>query len=651
MTYSITTKDGITIDNIPDDVDPYSQELKDRVAAIRLEQQMPPVVEEPPKEPMSFGQAAVPEFMRPEFRQEVGRQIGLTGRAVPGAAASLGGIVGDPLNALINLFTGSKLPTVSGAAENLMTRAGLPEPRPGIESVVYDINKAMAAAAGPGAIVSRFSKAPVSPINQATMAAPTVSAQFPSAATRMFTEAPALQATGAFGGTAASQLAAQAGAGPAGQLAASLVGGVAAPVTLQKTASGVRESVRPFTQEGREVVTGNVLRQLSANPEESVVRAQDYSPRIPGYQPTTAQATRDVGLVSAEPVIRSMDTTGRFVAQQSSANTARMKILDRMAKDKTTLESAIAKRDEVTDPVREAAFARSTVAPETFQSGVALTVNSKIDSILNSPVGRRQTVSDVLNDAKNDIARARTPAELYEIRKDLRAAERGLLDKSSRGGPTSGAYAAARPQLNEVIRAVDDAIESAASGYKDYLNKYAKASKGIESLEAAQLFRNKVLGTIPDPVSGDYLISQPSFTRAIREIEKGGFEGLSQTQIASLKRLSKDLDDGVLSRSGKMPGSDTFKNISTANVIGGIIGKQIFGETSPLLNKVAAPLNWLYNGTDDAIRTLLVEAMLDPKLASGLMAKASVVRMEPLSKELQRKAISLGYGSVFGLEQ
>lgn len=41
MAYSIVTKDGITIDNIPDNVDQNSQELKDRVAAKRAELGMP----------------------------------------------------------------------------------------------------------------------------------------------------------------------------------------------------------------------------------------------------------------------------------------------------------------------------------------------------------------------------------------------------------------------------------------------------------------------------------------------------------------------------------------------------------------------------------------------------------------------------------
>ncbi len=38
MPFSITTRDGITINNIPDDVDPNSDVLKQRVADIRARQ-------------------------------------------------------------------------------------------------------------------------------------------------------------------------------------------------------------------------------------------------------------------------------------------------------------------------------------------------------------------------------------------------------------------------------------------------------------------------------------------------------------------------------------------------------------------------------------------------------------------------------------
>jgi hypothetical protein len=646
MAYSITTKDGITINNIPDDVPPDSQILKDRVAAIRAGQT------ERPMEPTAQPQEG------PSIGQQLGRQAGLAVRTIPAAASSVLGLVGDPLNALVNLITGAKLPTIRGATEQLMTQAGLPEPQTPLERGVYNVSTAGYSALAPGAAVSRLMPRPspvVAPTAQAVRAEPTIAAQTPAALERMVIEAPAQQATGAIGGELTSQLAAQLGAGPAGQAISGLIGGVAAPSTIQtvsgRGATGAREVVRPFTEAGREVIAGNVLRQLSASPETAAARAAAFEPRVPGYTPTTAQATRDVGLVSAEPTIRAMDTTGRFVAQQSAANQARMSILDRMAKDKADIEAAIAKRNEVTDPLREQAFARSTVSPETFQSSVVLTVNKTIDDILKSPMGKRGTVISVMDDAKADISRATSPQELYEIRKDLRAAQLGQLDKSGRGGPSAGAYKVAGTQLNQVIKAVDDAIEAAAPGYKNYLDKYSKASKGIESLEAAQAFRSKVLLTTPDPITGQYLISQPAFTRAIREIEKGGFEGLSTTQIGTLKRVSKDLDDGVLTRAGKMPGSDTFKNMSTANVIGGIIGKQIFGETSPFLQKVTAPLNWLYNGTDDRIRELLVDAMLDPKLASRLMGKATTTNIESIGQELQRRAINLGYGSIFGLTE
>jgi hypothetical protein len=58
MTYSITTKDGITINNIPDNVDPDSQDLKDRVASIRSSNQMPAPVEPAARPNLTAGQVA-----------------------------------------------------------------------------------------------------------------------------------------------------------------------------------------------------------------------------------------------------------------------------------------------------------------------------------------------------------------------------------------------------------------------------------------------------------------------------------------------------------------------------------------------------------------------------------------------------------------
>jgi hypothetical protein len=637
MSYSITTKDGITINNIPDNVDPNSDELKARVARIR-----------------ASGGEEKPVETKPQTTtgQDVARQLGLTARAGLTGAAGLPLIAGDALNTLINLIssgaervTGAQIPRLQMPSQVLqrgLTQAGLPEATTKQEKVVQDVASAMSGVAAPAALVQRGLAAGQRALAQ------------PSTAEKFFVENLPLQMSAAIGGAGASAAGREyADVGAGGQLALGMLGGMVAPgaATTSIPAAGraVRETVRPFTEAGREVITGNVLRQLAREPETAVRRMEQFQPEVPGYTPTTAQASRDVGLISAETPIRALDVTGKFAAQASEANKARMTILDRMARDKSAVESAIAKREEVTAPMREAAFANSVLTPDQVQKGITLVVDQQIESVLKSPAGKRDSVISVMNDVKTDISRANNVNELYEIRKDLRASERGLLDKSARGGASAGAYKVANKELNTVIAAVDDVIDAAAPGYKKYLDKYAQASRGIERMETAQDFRSKVLSTVNDPINYDYFISQPKFVNAVRAAQKE--TKLSPMQLKVLERVGRDLDSGVLNRSGRVPGSDTFKNLSTANVIGGIIGKQMFGEVPAAANKVVAPLNWLYNGTDDQIRELLVDAMLDPKLAAKLMTKATTTNVEPLSKELQRKALNLGYGAAFGITE
>jgi hypothetical protein len=629
MSYSITTEDGITIDNIPDNVDPNSPELKARVAALRSTG-----VDKPTKK-----EESIVEKISQGAAQAVGqipRQLGLTARAGLTGAAGLPIMAGDALNQLINMF-GGNLPMASKSMQTLLTSAGLPEPATKEEKIAQDVASAGFGVAAPAALAQR-----------GLQAAQTTGREAPALA-RFFAENVPLQAAAAGGGALASAAGREyADVGGMGQAGLAVLGGMVAPSGMaggaQVLGRAGREVVRPFTASGREAIVGKVLEQLANRPQGLAQRLEEFQAPIGGYTPTTAQASRDVGLISAETAIRGMDTTGQFAAQASQANKARMTIIDRMAKDQDAVTQAVLKRDEVTAPMREAAFAASTQTPEQIQSAITLVATKKINDILNSDVGKRSTVQNAMKFAQDSINRADTVGSLYEVRKDLRAASQGLLDREG------SAFSLAKKQLDDVIDSVDDVIDSSAPGYKKYLEKYTQASRGIERLGEAQNFRSKVLSTTPDPINvGDFMISQPSFARAIRATAKD--TKLSEMQVRVLEKVGRDLDSGVLNRSGKVPGSDTFKNLSTANVIGGIIGKQMFGEVPPIVNKTIAPLNWLYNGTDDQIRELLVQSMLDPKLASRLLTKASTTTVEPLSKELQKKAISIGYGAAFGLSE
>lgn len=600
----------------------------------------------------TVAEAVTPE--RPqELMQQIGRQLGLTGRAAVTGTLGLPTMASDALISLINKIGGQNIQLPSQAQQQLLTQAGLPEPATPQERVVSDIAGAGFGVLGgyglgralPGTLVT-----PPSPTQAIERFAP--SAAGGQAAKELLTQSPAFQiGSGAAAATAAG-LGREEGAGPIEQIALGMGAGVLAPsvgsaatLAAQRAATGGRELVRPFTEAGREVIVGNVLRQLAREPETAIQRMESYQPGVPGYQPTTAQASRDIGLAGAVPAVRALDETGRFPAQQIQANQARMAVLDRLAKDAETLQGAIAKRDEVTAPLREQAFAKSTVTPEMFGSVISLNVGKTIDDILASPAGKRGTVEKAMEFARSRVARATTPQELYEVRKDLRDAAQGLLDREG------SAYGLAKGQLEQVIRSVDDAIDSAAPGYKDYLQKYAAASRGIERLEAAQQFRGKVLGTVPivtEPSSvGEYMISQPKFVNAIRAAEKE--TDLSKTQLAVVKRVAQDLDEGSITRLTAEPGSNTFKNISIANFIGQSMGKQMFGEVPAVMQKGAMSFNWLYSGPDEMIRAVLVDAMLDPKLAARMMRRATNAELIPISQELQRRALRLGYGQVFGL--
>ena len=130
MPYSITTKDGITINNIPDDVAPDSPGLKQRVAAIRdmgPESGASATTTPSQESALSRGLGLATRAMAPTL---AGAQIGSFGGPVGALVGSMAVPAADATNALINLlaspFTDKRLIPASQAIQNLMTSAGVP---------------------------------------------------------------------------------------------------------------------------------------------------------------------------------------------------------------------------------------------------------------------------------------------------------------------------------------------------------------------------------------------------------------------------------------------------------------------------------------------------------------------------------------------
>jgi hypothetical protein len=570
---------------------------------------------------------------------ELGRQIGLSVRPMAQGIMTGGGMlpmVVDPAVNLYNLATGSNLPTMSQAVPRTLSAMGLPEAVTPQERVVQEMITAGYGVAGAA--------------NLAKNVLPAATSQTAQEFLKMLATNPQAQAAAATAATAAGGSLREGGASPGAQLGGSLMAGMVAPggpklPTTQRALSAPAGLVQPFTQAGREVIVGNVLRKLSSNPELATSRLYQAEPLVPGFRPTTAATAYDPGLASAETAIRALDQSGAFAGRLSANQQALLDAYRRISGKPGSIPYAEAKRTEVTRPMREEAFAGVTVDPVTFQSGVKLVVNDTINKVLSSPVGVRMDVENAMKWATDRVNRARTPMELYEVRKDLAAAAQG---KYNQDNPS---LRLAKGQLTDVIKSVDDVIEASAPGFRAYMDKYSKMSGPIDQMKMLQSIESKVTTGQPNLITQEPVLAAGGLRRQLANKAEELDLKLSIPAQTRLDNIITEINRGMAATAPgvRAPGSDTFKNMSMGNLIGRVFSESL--ATNTTLRTMTRPLDFLYKLPDDQIQQLLVEAMLDPKMASMMMSKANMMKVEPLAKSLRQKAEKLGFGTTVGATQ
>lgn len=218
MSYSIVTKDGITINDIPDDMAPDSPELKARVAAIRAGK---PQESAPTTTAEGLAGAGIRGLGPVAAGAAVGAALGapiMGVGAVPGAAggaaaAGLTQMLGDPITQAVNSTFGTNWQMPSEALNDFFTRMGVPEPKTAAERVMQ---VASAGAGGAGAMAALGKT-----IQGVGAGMPVLQASGAQLAAQ-----PLQQIAGGAGAGAAGQMSAEAGGSPAEQLLASILGGV-----------------------------------------------------------------------------------------------------------------------------------------------------------------------------------------------------------------------------------------------------------------------------------------------------------------------------------------------------------------------------------------------------------------------------------------
>jgi hypothetical protein len=577
-----------------------------------------------------------PATPRRSMPDELMREAGLATRPMVQSAMTVGGLLPmavDPLVNLFNLATGTKLPTMTQATQTNLNRMGFPQPETAQERVVQDIASAGYGTAG----VAR--------------AAGEVAPRLPgmlSEAAKFFAQSPQAQSAAAVSAATAGGALREGGASPYAQMGGALMAGMVAPggptlSTTQRALSVPGAMLKPFTQEGREVIVGNVLNRIATNPEQAMRNMEMSAPLVPGVRPTAAGTARDPGLAGAETAIRGLDTGGNLFGQQINANQEAILNAYRQISGKPgSIPFAEAKRETITTPMREAAFANK-------QDVDVQPVISAIEGIMSNPATQRKTVDDAMVYVQGLLAKRVNPEtgtidpmSLYSVRKDITDAMAGKLS-----GDLSN-LRLAKGQLADLLPVIDRTIDAGAPGFRAYMDKYAKSSQGIDQMRLLQGIEAKVTTGLPNLSTGNPVLAASALRRQLAAAQDELGMKLSPSAQSKLDNIINEINRGMAATSPgiKPPGSDTFKNMSMGNLIGKIFSESMASNTT--LRTMSRPLDFLYKLPDEQIQQLLVQAMLDPKLAAQMMAKANIMRVEPLATSLRQKAQQLGFGTLIG---
>lgn len=181
--------------------------------------------------------------------------------AVPGAlagagAATLAGMVVDPIVGSINSLLGTKYTMPTQAMEDLLTRIGVAEPKTAAERIVQTA-AAGAAGAGGSVALGKTLQSAAGPVTRGVG--------------QLMAAAPRLQVASGASAGASGQVAKESGAGPLGQIAASVGGGLLPAVpqiarlatqtaakAIAPAGAGIREQIEPTFKESVQSIQSTV---------------------------------------------------------------------------------------------------------------------------------------------------------------------------------------------------------------------------------------------------------------------------------------------------------------------------------------------------------------------------------------------------------
>jgi hypothetical protein len=281
-----------------------------------------------------------PEFTKPEFLKDVGRQLGLTARYGIEGVGGVADFLATPFRAAVNVAAPEGM-QAQPLAPQIADMLGLPQPETPTERVVGQATRGMASAAtGVGAAQAAR---PVSQLGQNLR--------------NLFTTAPGTQITSAGSAGAGSSLAAEMGFEETGQMIAGLGAGIApaaAPALATRNLAAVQPQTRQIIGESRQAgyslppsqtnpsLTNKVVESLSGKVKTNQAAAQK------NQEITNNLAKKSLGIPKDQPLTQETLNTIRSNAGRAYDD---LSLIGNVSPDK----AFFTKLDKIVDPYVRAA--------------------------------------------------------------------------------------------------------------------------------------------------------------------------------------------------------------------------------------------------------------------------------------------------------
>ena len=421
--------------------------------------------------------------------------------------------------------------------------------------------------------------------------------------------------------------------------------GIAAPAT------GATE---PATQAAARISADDAVNRAAA---AGRIEA-NFDEIVPGSVPTLAQATGNAGLAALERAAVSRSPNA-FAERNLSNYAARNAYMTEIKGTPETLSAAAAKRDEEALP-----FLRSAL--DNARPANANPVMTEIDSILQGRAGQRDEVVKALGRVKDKLDLGEnglqsSVEQLYGIRQSIND------QLATVAGRDNSAAQLASKELIQVRDKLDDSIQAAAPGFKEFLKTYSQLSRPVDAQRYLQGL------DLTDQTSQRITLNKVK--SAVNRIEKlrgsnGANEAksISDEQLAMLKNLQTDLQREAHSSRGMAIGSNTFQNFATNQLIdtmmpgklgavapvtpgaiGGALGLALGGNVGMGIGAIGGQqlgtiAGRAMNAQGPEIEARLIDYLLNPRGAEVLRAgKAS---QAPAMDALLRRATPVAPASI-----